>query len=109
LCPAEITESVVVAVEPVRQVSLTSYVPDSTLTGTDASPCNNVFHGSNVRVRNAFELTVAGLLLSPQSARTVTLFPASIVPGLTCTHTPAADVWASAAPSPTAPITVRHE
>ena len=52
------------------------------------SASSTVFHGCTVTDPNAFDVTVAELELSPQSARIWTEKPGVVLPGLTCTQTP---------------------
>jgi hypothetical protein len=77
------TVSVVVAVEPVLQMSFTSAVPGWAEIGTVTVPIRSDAWGCSVTVVNAVELTVAELVFSPQLAVMVVAAPALTVPGLT--------------------------
>jgi hypothetical protein len=80
--------TVVVAVEPVRHLTVTSKVPGGVVFGMVTSASSNVFQGWTVTMPNALEVTVAELELSPQLARTCTVNPGVVLLGLTCTQTP---------------------
>ena len=78
------------AVDPLRQARFTSYRPSLVCAGMSTSAVSILTNGSKVAVPNALEVTVAGTLLSPQSARNATNEPASTVSGVTSIDTPAA-------------------
>jgi hypothetical protein len=63
------TVNVVFARDPVEQVSRTSKVALGVVDGTVTCADNSPSTGRIVTSPNAFDLTVAGLLLSPQLAR----------------------------------------
>jgi hypothetical protein len=77
------TVNVVVAVEPVLQMSFTSAIPGCAVIGTVTVPISSDACGWSVSVVNAVELTVAELVFSPQLAVMVVAAPALTVPGLT--------------------------
>src|SRR5687767_10738346 len=58
---------VVVAVDPLGQARFTSYPPALVCPGTWTSAVSRLRSGCTVTVPNAWDVTVAGTLLSPQS------------------------------------------
>src|SRR5262245_50181146 len=77
----------VVAVDPLRQGTVTSKRPAPALAGIVTSAKSTELDGSTVVEPNAREVTVAEAELSTQEARIWTVEPGCAVVGLTCTKT----------------------